>query len=132
VQESIPYLKKSVSLDPQNVKYLNNLGVAYFQSNNMDQAIAQFRLVLERWTDSWEVRYNLAMALLGKGEIDMAIEEFKTTIARNPKHAEAHYNLGMAYMMKSDLHSAIYEFEQALTLKPGWEAPRLKLTELNR
>jgi tetratricopeptide (TPR) repeat protein len=61
-QQAIPLLREIVSLDPQNVNALGNLGVLLFFQGNYAEAIPPMRAALQVRSDLWRVEALLGIA----------------------------------------------------------------------
>jgi Flp pilus assembly protein TadD len=95
-----------------------NLGVAFLNKGQTDEAVSQFQEALRLNADDTEAHNNLGTALLQKGQTDEAINQFQDTIRLKPNFALAHYNLGIALAKKNQINEAISQFQDAIHLKP--------------
>ncbi|HEX4999824.1 MAG TPA: tetratricopeptide repeat protein [Terriglobia bacterium] len=72
----------------ESVDVRKYLGIALYNANRVDDAIAQFRKALETDPSNPEALYDLGVALLeGKNDADGAIEMWETLIRLNPNYA---------------------------------------------
>jgi hypothetical protein len=72
----------------------------------------------------------LGAALASKGDSDQAVEAFKRAAELGAGNPRNHFNLGLAYQASKRLPEARLAFEKALTLNPGYDQARARLTEL--
>jgi len=76
--------REFLTLQPQNVEALSNLGVVYAQLGRFDEAIASYRKALEVSYLSVPIRMNLALAFYKSGRCDEAITEFDAVLSVSP------------------------------------------------
>jgi len=110
----------------------NNLGVAYDDNGDYDEAIEQYEKALDIYEihpaykahpETATTYNNLGIAYRKKGEYDKAIELYKKALGiyenhpaykAHPETAKTYNNLGAAYGAKGDYDEAIEQFEKAL------------------
>ena len=98
----------------------SNLGIAFLDKNDLDQAIDHFYKALEIKPTHAGVHTNLSIALRRKGRLDEALEHSIRSVQNNPDLAEAHNNLGISLFQKGRAEEALQEFRKALELKPDY------------
>ena len=98
----------------------SNLGIAFLDKNDLDQAIDHFYKALEIKPTHAGVHTNLSIALRRKGRLDEALEHSIRSVQNNPDLAEAHNNLGISLFQKGRVEEALQEFRTALELKPDY------------
>jgi len=98
----------------------SNLGIAFLDRNDLDEAIGHFQEALEIKPTHAGVHTNLSIALRRKGMLDEALEHSIRSIQINPDLAEAHNNLGICFFQKGRVEEALQEFRKALELKPDY------------
>jgi tetratricopeptide (TPR) repeat protein len=91
---------------------------ALSQAKSWDDAIANYRKVLELEPNDAVTHYNLALALKYKGDAREALKEFQAALKLRPKWAEAHYGLGAVWYDLQDQAAAIKELRTAEALDP--------------
>jgi len=80
--------------------------IAAQESGNFDQAIRNYRSILEKYPNIPEIRSNLGAALAGKGQYSEAIVEYKRALKLKP-NSQARLNLALAYYKSADLKLAV-------------------------
>jgi protein O-mannosyl-transferase len=95
-----------------------NLGLAYFQQGRLDEAISQYRKVLQINPDETDALNNLGSAFLQQGRLDEAIAQYRKALAIKPDSAETHYNLGNALFQQGRTDEATAQYQEALAIKP--------------
>ena len=98
----------------------SNLGIAFLDRNDLDEAIGHFHEALEIKPTHAGVHSNLSIALRRKGMLDQALEHSIRSVQINPDLAEAHNNLGISLFQKGRVEEAVQEFRKALELKPDY------------
>jgi len=111
----------------------NNLGVAYDDNGDYDEAIEQYEKALDIYEihpaykahpETATTYNNLGIAYRKKGEYDKAIELYKKALGikeqvygkTHPETARTYNNLGDAYRNKGVYDKAIEQFEKALDI----------------
>lgn len=115
-----PMLAQSTS-DPQQ---LLKEAVELHQAGKLDDAIRDYRLLLDRYPNIAAVHSDLGAALAGQGRYGEAIEEYKKALALQPL-PQVRLNLGLAYYKAGRLRLAIEAFEKVHAEVPGDSKPVL-------
>jgi tetratricopeptide (TPR) repeat protein len=94
---AIPAWQKAVSLDPDDPRAHNNLGIALAGAGHVTEAIAEYRKSLQLNANSSQAENNLGSALAQQGVLDEAQQHFENALRINPDNASAEVNLGNAF-----------------------------------
>ena len=115
---AIDLLQRVVKLEPKHKDAWNDLGKAYMQLGQTDQAIAAFQKQIEN--NAYDpFAYNaLGLAYERQGKYDEAIAAFKKQIEINPLDPYAHGNLGRLYVNQKKFAEAVPELEKAVDIQP--------------
>lgn len=97
-----------------------DLAVALFNQGHIDEAMAQYRILVRVKPDDGRYQSALGSALLGKGKLDEAIEHLKIALSLTPDSLESHNDLGIALRRKGDVAGAIAQYRKALTINPEY------------
>jgi len=109
--KAIAAYKIILGADPENASALTNLGVAYYSTGNLEDAISSYLEALEVSSeDDADIRSNLAAAYVQTGKFENALEQYQKAIELKPELAEAHFGLGVVYVQLGDPESAIEAF----------------------
>jgi len=95
--EAVGYYKKAIGLHPDYADLHNNLGVAYYKQEDLDNAIPEFRKAIEINPKYANAHNNLGMAYRKKGDRELAEEEFKKAQNLDGENVMADYELGRHY-----------------------------------
>ena len=115
---AIDLLERVVKLEPKHKDAWNDLGKAYMQLGQTDQAISAFKKQIEN--NAYDpFAYNaLGLAYEHQGKYDEAIAAFKKQIEINPLDPYAHGNLGRLYVGQKRFTEAVPELEKAVDIQP--------------
>jgi cytochrome c-type biogenesis protein CcmH/NrfG len=116
-QNGIALWRRNIAVTAPNYTSHYNLGQAFKDKGNYEEAISQYRKAHELKSDA-AVHNNLGVALALKGEFQQAIAEFEAALRLKPDHLKAHMNLAMAFYQQGDLEGSILHFKEALRLQP--------------
>jgi len=129
VRLHLSYWKNSITLFQHTLRFTSdnhlahsNLGLAFLQNGDLDQAIDHFYRALEIQPGFALVHSNLGIALRRKGIPDEALQHSIKAVQINPSLAKAHNNLGISLFQKGRVDEALQEFRTALEIKPNYPA----------
>ncbi len=111
--------QQKLKVNPKDPKALTDLGWAYFQKNDYNQALAYYKQALDQDKNYYPAHLNLGLAYMQVKKYDLAVESFKTAISISPKAATAHVNLGLAYNQLQKYADAVKELDLANKANPG-------------
>ncbi|SOE95762.1 Predicted O-linked N-acetylglucosamine transferase, SPINDLY family [Burkholderia sp. D7] len=121
-EEAFDHLNEAVSVAPESVVCLLNLGVAFNEQRNFARAEAVMTRALELDPQFPEAAYNLANTLHAQGRLPEAVMLYQRELALNPAHADAHNNLGNVCKELTEYESAAEAFDAAISLRPNFIA----------
>jgi len=98
----------------------NNLGVALMQVDDVDGALAEFKVVLGRQPENAEVHFNLANALAARGRYPEAIAMYRRALDLGVAIPEVHNNLANALAHGGRTKEALAEYVIALRMRPNY------------
>jgi tetratricopeptide (TPR) repeat protein len=123
-EQSIPDFQRAIELAPDFPDAHHNLGVAYFATNNMQKAIAEFNIAIEVARKNGNVfvqaEGNLGRAYSKSGEIAKAVVHFTKAIelAKLQRSIDPYpYYLGRAdvFQKLGDIDKAQADYQEACT-----------------
>jgi Flp pilus assembly protein TadD/peroxiredoxin len=128
--EAISYFQEALRLDPTHVVALNNLGSAYRQLKDWDQA----RTILERAVkvkpDDPEANYGLAMVFAQTDNNEQAYEFLRKALQFRPAYPEALNNLGILYLRTQRPDDAVASFEECIRVAPTFSRCYMDLAQV--
>jgi tetratricopeptide (TPR) repeat protein len=111
-----------LSDNPDQIEYLYNLGMAYSDIGEIDEAIKNLTGVLDIEPMHINARVALGVALTRSKQYDEAIEILKTAITQDPNNPWANRNLGGALAQNNQLEEAVPYLRTAAELNPSDQA----------
>ena len=126
-EAAVPYLSRSVALNPAQGDALYLLGTAYVgmaapaNARANDELLERGRDLLIRsknYTTDKGIYNNLGFIAIRKQDFDSAINYFENAIGCDPKSADSLNNLGIVYFHKKVYDKAEYFYNKALKMNP--------------
>lgn len=96
----------------------NNLGVAYLEQYNYEEAAKSFRRALEIDSGLTLARINLSIALLYVPDLPGAAREAQAALQAQPGSTQARYVLGLAARGENRVEDGVAAFQQVLATDP--------------
>jgi tetratricopeptide (TPR) repeat protein len=128
--EAIPYFQEALRLSPDHLIALENLGNAYRQQKEWDEA----RRVLERAVavgpQDAEANYSLGMVFAQLDDSDRAYEYLQRALKFRPVYPEALNNLGVLYLRTQRRNEAVASFEECIRVAPAFDQSYLNLARV--
>jgi len=115
--EAISQLLNSVKIAP-TLEGHYFLGLCYYNLGEFENALSQFRKVLDVMPTSRQARLMTAATLLTQKRIDDAIAETNKVLQQDDRDAGAHNMLGNAYMAKGMFEEGMQELNRATKIDP--------------
>jgi tetratricopeptide (TPR) repeat protein len=126
-------LRDVIQGDPSNAYAFYYLGVALFETAQLEPARDAFRAALRLAPGHLGARVALANVLRMLGDLRGAIREGEEALRRHPGDGDAMHALGLAHAGRGDREAARRYLEAFLSTKPELEAAleaRTKLEQL--
>jgi tetratricopeptide (TPR) repeat protein len=119
-EQAIAELKEVLKLDPKNVHALNNIGVAYFKLNNLDEAASYYTKAIDSGVAN-ATTYFFRGLIFGKyrHEPAKAVKDFSKAIELQPYFLSAYLNRALAYRSLNKYDKAIADYNKAVEIKPA-------------
>ncbi len=92
------------------------LGLKYYRDNRFDEAINEFKRVLEIYPDFKEVHSILGNAYFRNDMSELAMNEYQLVIQIDPYDVDAYENIGVIYANWGEYSKAIDEWEKLLEI----------------
>jgi protein O-mannosyl-transferase len=120
LDDAMECFRRAISLYPDEVEALGNLGYALAAKGQAAEAITYYQAALRTNPGHAATHNNLANVLSNLGKIDEAIQEYQLALQSEPDYAEAHNNLGIALAQKGRFDEAVAQFRAAIRFKPNY------------
>ena len=116
-EKTLLYANKAVKISPTLANY-NNLGTTYTLLGLYDEAMLNFKKVLEINPRSATAYYNLGHIYIKRKDYEEGINFYQKAVEQKPDYLEAYYNLGITHeALNKPLKAAEY-YQKALALDP--------------
>ena len=109
-----------------------DLGLAYEQLGNLEQALAAYKEVLDLDPTYWQAYRKLGDLYLSLGEPGEALAAYQSAVDLQPQNARLYYFLGRAYHSLDRIEEGTLAYQQALALDPNDEWAKAQLTSFSR
>jgi tetratricopeptide (TPR) repeat protein len=96
-----------------------NLGIAFYRTGMLDDAVREFERVLELEPGDLPSRSHLAFIRLREGNSREAIRRFRDLLEDGGPHYGTFVNLGLALRLTGRVQDALLVLEEAEKLRPG-------------
>ncbi len=103
---------------PNSVEAHYNLGLAYLQNNQMEEALAEFQKSLELRPTMVEALINMGGIYFRQGNLDQCIEANQRALEISPHSFQALCNLAFSFLHKGLWEQAIVYARAALEINP--------------
>jgi cytochrome c-type biogenesis protein CcmH/NrfG len=143
LRKRVASLEKMLSVSPNDIKALVQLGNDYFDLRNYEHAIEAYQKVLKIDPKNADVLTDLGIAYRRTGKPQDAVRVFRSALEVDPDHAMALFNLGI--VLRDDLKDdsgALKAWEtflekagdtpHAVMVRPWVEQLRAKMAESHK
>ena len=103
---------------PSSAQNHNNLGKIYKERDQVQKAIAEFKIAITLQPGFSHAYHNLGTVYQELNQIDLAIENFKAAVTYNPDLWQTHQNLAISYHQAGKVDLAEIHFKESVSLKP--------------
>ncbi len=125
-QDFLQILKYTEVIDPEAVFAQNQMGMIWYQSNDLQLSQTAFRRALKIDQSNGPALNNLAVLDFLMGQALQAIEVQQRAVQQDPNRALMRYNLGVLLADRSLYTEAIREFKEANYIEPKWVLPYIQ------
>lgn len=119
---ALEYYETALRLDPDNLNIRYNIAMYYQEQNQMEQAEAMYKEILdldETYQHAWHNRGYIQ--LFHYGDYELAVDYFTRALACDSVFVEALVNRGIAYEMLNDKEHAREDYRHAVRLQPTFQ-----------
>jgi tetratricopeptide (TPR) repeat protein len=118
--ESLPYINRSLELNPDNVYAYNGRGVVYKNLKDYDHAFSDYNQAIELDSDYANVYNNRGNVYYILKQYDAAIKDYNEAIDHDHTFAIAYNNRGNLYFDRKEYNLALQEYNKTLELDPRY------------
>ncbi len=117
--EAVKYFMKAAELNPAAPENYYYMGLAYLRKNDIDKAIENFMLAVNKgYDDPGESYFRLGQAYYKKGIFSDAIKYLEKSVSYKPSNLEAREILGLIYHKRKEADKAIEHFREVAKVNP--------------
>jgi tetratricopeptide (TPR) repeat protein len=117
---------------PNEVRIINKIGIAYLESNKIDEAYEYYAEKCKVYPKNLDLRYNFAIACFKKEDIGKCREELDKIAGVNPYFPRLYYLKGLIFEKEGDLAKAEAEYIKEVNMNPGESAAWYKIKQLEK
>ncbi|HEV3410107.1 MAG TPA: tetratricopeptide repeat protein [Chthoniobacterales bacterium] len=122
---------RTIAQNPESWMARNNLAGYWVTQKRFDEAIEQYRTLIEQRPDDPLGYQNLGVALARKGDPAAAVEHYQRALALQPHTPRTEHNLAQALVALGRNDEAIRHFERALALRKSRRGLEAQTAELH-
>ncbi len=104
--------QRGLVVKDKDPRLLNTLGLVLLRMQKVPEALAQFRIALQKEPDMIQTRFNVAKIALDYKDFRVAREEFQKILAYEPDNIKAEVGLGIAMRGTGDFENALKHFQK--------------------
>ena len=108
-----------VKANPNSADAHVELGWSYFQKDQYNEALGEYKKALEIDEKNYKAHFNLGLVYMKTGKVDRAVASYQKAIEIIPNAFQAHYELGKAFEEQGKLEDALKELKFAYKSNPG-------------
>ena len=122
-------LKKSIALQPEDMFAHYELGVALYETGDLQTSARHFEIVTSRMPKWADARYSLGSVYARIDRVPEAVEELRAAIDLEPKHYRANLLLGRILTLQGNATAALPYLRSALAVQPSSTEAKTFLAE---
>ncbi len=129
LSEALSLLQRAASIEPNNPKIFNGLGIISFSNGDLNGARSQLEQAVSLAavessgivsTNLAQMHVNLGIVYRDLGENQLALQSFRRAVMTNPLSAKARNYVGFTYSQLNNCDQAVYELRQAVKINPSY------------
>jgi tetratricopeptide (TPR) repeat protein len=128
--ESVELFNRALRISPDHLIALENLGNAYRQLKQWENARKTLERAVEVGPDDPEAHYSLGMVFAQLDETDRAYDCLERALKLRPTYPEALNNLGVLYLRTGRRDQAVASFEESIRVAPAFDQSYLNLARV--
>lgn len=129
---SVSYYKKSIRLNPNNVRSVNNLARIYLdviKDYNMTETYLNHAInAAPNDAEAYNLYGNLSMI---REDFELAISYFKKSILLDENYFKNYYDIAVAYYAINDKENALANINKSIELNPQFDKAHELLQEIS-
>ncbi len=126
-REPVSFYQRTLKYNPENGTIYNNLGQAYEERGDVNEAIAAFKKSVELNPDYIKPYINLALLYDKNNSREEAVEVLLKAIEKNPYYPDSYNNLAAIYATSGKPEEAILLLKKTAALRPDYATAHYNL-----
>jgi len=118
IAETIPYLESLTKSAPANAAVLYNLGIAYVELGQFDEAVIRLKRAVQLEPEHAHAWVGIGNAYYRMRKPEQALEAFEKAVELDPNDGYTHRNLGGILVGLHRIDEALVHLRKALKLMP--------------
>jgi Flp pilus assembly protein TadD len=118
IAEAVPYLEALVKVDPGNVQYLYNLGIAHSELGHFDEAVIRLKRVVALDPMHAHAWTGLGVAYQRMHKPEKALEPMRRAVEADPSDGYSHRNYGAMLLQAGRNEEGLSHMRQARQALP--------------
>ena len=114
ITEGIIWLRKSLEINPNQADILVNLGAAFSEINEFDDALDYFSQAIKVDANNPLAHFNQGLTYGSLNQLDNALNSYKNALKIDPNYADALNGIGRIYHIKKEYYQAIEYYDKAI------------------
>jgi tetratricopeptide (TPR) repeat protein len=119
VEESLPYFRRAVEIEPNRVEPHHNLGKTLLLLGRFEEAEKQLRRALEIDSRYVPAHSDLGNLLLQTGRANESLATLQQALQLDPNYRLAHYNIANTLFHLGRVDEAVSHLQKALAMEPS-------------
>jgi tetratricopeptide (TPR) repeat protein len=128
--DSVQFFNQALQLSPDHLVALENLGNAYRQLKQWDDARKTLERAVEIGPDDPEANYSLGMVFAQLNDTERAYDYLERALKLRPAYPEALNNLGVLYLRTGRRDQAVRSFEESIRVAPAYDQSYMNLARV--
>ena len=120
ITEGIIWLKKSLEINSDQPAILLNLGTAFSEINQFNDALDCFGKTIKLDANNPLAYFNQGLMYRYLNQLDNALNSYKNALKINPNFADALNGIGRIYHIKEQFDQAITYYDEAIQSEPNY------------
>ena len=117
LSKAVQEFEKTLQLDPENLRAMENLG-NYYSAFDVNRALEYYNKYLVLSPREAEIYFQIGFLYEKNNNIDKAIEAFKKSAELDPSEVAPHLALAEIYESQKSTEAAIAEYQKCVQLDP--------------
>ena len=128
--EAVEHFQKALELSPDYLVALENLGNAYRQLKQWEEARKSLEHAVAVGPQDPEANYSLGMVFAQLNDTDRAYDYLQRALKLRPEYPEALNNLGILYLRTQRRDEAVASFKECIRVAPSFDQSYLNLARV--